>query len=84
MDHSTVTTFFEIKRAYNTSSTYNHQSKHGFHGNCGIEKRKALPSLEPSTKFWLCCYPHPVDCLHDNGTEFGSADFQEILQSYGI
>jgi hypothetical protein len=19
---------------------------------------------------WHCCYPCPVDCLHDNGTEF--------------
>jgi hypothetical protein len=34
---------------------------------------------------WLCCYTHhPVDCLHDNGTEFISAEFQELLQSYGI
>jgi hypothetical protein len=33
---------------------------------------------------WLCCYPRPVDCLHDNGTEFVSAEFQELLQSYGI
>jgi hypothetical protein len=33
---------------------------------------------------WLCHYPRPVDCLHDNGTEFVSAEFQELLQSYGI
>jgi hypothetical protein len=33
---------------------------------------------------WLCCYPRLVDCLHDNGTEFISAEFQELLQSYGI
>jgi hypothetical protein len=33
---------------------------------------------------WLCHYPQPVDCLHDNGTEFVSAEFQELLQSYGI
>ncbi len=39
MDHSTVATFFEIKRAYYTSSIYNHWSKHAFHGNCGIEKQ---------------------------------------------
>ncbi len=39
MDHSAVTTFFEIKRASNTSSTYNHWSKHTFHGNCGIAKQ---------------------------------------------
>jgi hypothetical protein len=33
---------------------------------------------------WLCRYPRPVDCLHDNGTEFVSTKFQELLQSYGI
>jgi hypothetical protein len=33
-------TFFDIKRAYNTSSTYNHQPKHALHGNCGIEKQE--------------------------------------------
>jgi hypothetical protein len=33
---------------------------------------------------WLCHYPRLVDCLHDNGTEFVSAKFQELLQSYGI
>ena len=35
-------------------------------------------------QIWLCRYPRPVDCLHDNGTEFVSAKFQELLQSYGI
>jgi hypothetical protein len=33
---------------------------------------------------WFCCYPHPVDCLHDNGIEFISTESQELLQSYGI
>jgi hypothetical protein len=33
---------------------------------------------------WLCCYPCLVDCLHDNGTEIASVEFQELLQSYGI
>jgi hypothetical protein len=33
---------------------------------------------------WLCCHPCLVDCLHDNGTEFVSAKFQELLQSYQI
>jgi hypothetical protein len=39
LDHSAVTTFFEIKRSYNTSSTYNHQPEHALHENCGIEKQ---------------------------------------------
>ncbi len=39
LDHSRVTTFFKIKRAYTTSSTYNHWSKHPLHGNCSIEKQ---------------------------------------------
>jgi hypothetical protein len=33
---------------------------------------------------WLCCYPRPLICLHDKGTEFTGIEFQEILQSYGI
>jgi hypothetical protein len=33
---------------------------------------------------WLCCYPRPLICLHDKGTEFTGIDFQELLQSYGI
>ena len=50
----------------------------------------ALPNKESITvarsldQVWLCRYPRPVDCLHDNGTEFVSAEFQELLQSYGI
>jgi hypothetical protein len=33
---------------------------------------------------WLCCYPRPLICLHDKGTEFTRIKFQELLQSYGI
>jgi hypothetical protein len=33
---------------------------------------------------WLCCYPRPLICLHDKGTEFTGMEFQELLQSYGI
>ncbi len=84
MDHSTVATFFEIKRAYYTSSIYNHWSKHAFHGNCGIEKQgKHHHHLHPQPSLALPL-PHPVDCFLDNGTEFISTKFQELLQSYGI
>jgi hypothetical protein len=33
---------------------------------------------------WLCCYPRPLICLHEKGTEFTGIEFQELLQSYGI
>ena len=33
---------------------------------------------------WLCRYPLPAFCIHDNGTEFTGKEFQELLQSYGI
>jgi transposase InsO family protein len=33
---------------------------------------------------WLAQYPRPVHCVHDGGTEFISADFQRVLQRFGI
>ena len=33
---------------------------------------------------WLCRYPCPAFCIHDNGTEFTGKEFQELLQSHGI
>ncbi len=33
---------------------------------------------------WLTRYPRPVRCLHSCGTEFIGADFQRILQCFGI
>ena len=33
---------------------------------------------------WLCRYPRPAFCVHDNGNEFTGIEFQELLQSYGI
>jgi transposase InsO family protein len=33
---------------------------------------------------WLSRYPRPMECIHDNGTEFIGFEFQELLQSYGI
>ena len=28
---------------------------------------------------WLCTCPHPLQCIHDNGTEFVGMEFQEML-----
>ena len=33
---------------------------------------------------WLCRYPRPEVCIHDNGGEFMGMEFQEMLASYGI
>jgi transposase InsO family protein len=33
---------------------------------------------------WLCRYPRPEQVVSDNGTQFVSAEFQELLDSYSI
>jgi hypothetical protein len=33
---------------------------------------------------WLCRYPRPSECGHDNGNEFVGEEFQELLTSYDI
>jgi transposase InsO family protein len=35
-------------------------------------------------KAWLCSKPCPLQVVHDNGTEFIGAEFQEMLSSYNI
>jgi hypothetical protein len=33
---------------------------------------------------WLCLYPRPARVVYDNGNEFVSQEFKELLESYGI
>ena len=33
---------------------------------------------------WLSRYPRPVQCIHDQGTEFTGAPFQQLLDLFGI
>ena len=33
---------------------------------------------------WLSRYPRPIRCIHDRVTEFMGADFQLVLQCFGI
>ena len=33
---------------------------------------------------WLCRYPRPLTCVHDNGSEFTGHDFQLFLEDAGI
>jgi transposase InsO family protein len=49
-----------------------------------LKNKESITVARSLNQVWLCHYPRPVDCLHDNGTEFVSAKFQELLQSYGI
>jgi hypothetical protein len=49
-----------------------------------LKNKESITVARSLDQVWLCRYPRPVDCLHDNGTEFVSAKFQELLQSYRI
>jgi hypothetical protein len=49
-----------------------------------LKNKESITVARSLDQIWLCCYPRLVDCLHDSGTEFVSAKFQELLQSYGI
>jgi hypothetical protein len=49
-----------------------------------LQNKESITIAHTHHQVWLCHYPQLVDCLHDNGTEFISAKFQELLQSYGI
>ena len=33
---------------------------------------------------WLSRYPHPLRCIHDNGTEFMGALFMRMIELNGI
>jgi hypothetical protein len=49
-----------------------------------LKNKESITVARSLDQVWLCRYPRSVDCLHDNGTEFVSTKFQELLQSYGI
>lgn len=52
-----------------------------------IEIIDKIDSVETAFAFdraWLCRYPRPLCCVHDNGKEFTGAEFQEMLLSYGM
>ena len=48
------------------------------HGHTGEQVALALD------RPWSSRYPRPQICRFDNGREFVSAEFQELLESYGI
>jgi transposase InsO family protein len=44
----------------------------------------AKHAAEKFDKVWLCSKPRPMQVVHDDGTEFIGAEFQEMLSSYNI
>ena len=58
-----------------------------FLGLCEIRRIKNKTSAHISVKFyemWLCRYPRPLRCIHDNGSEFVSQEFQDTLKFHCI
>jgi Reverse transcriptase (RNA-dependent DNA polymerase)./Integrase core domain. len=58
-----------------------------FIGLCELSPIKNPTCAHVGTIFhncWLCRYPTPTRCVHDNGPEFISQEFQDILRYYGI
>jgi hypothetical protein len=49
-----------------------------------LQNKESITVARSLNQVWLCRHPRPVGYLHDNGTEFVSTKFQELLQSYGI
>ena len=55
-----------------------------------VELEHVIDSKEPDEigikvdRTWFSRYPRPERCVHDNGSEFTGAGFQELLASYGI
>ncbi len=49
-----------------------------------IETASSIATTKAFATQWLCCYPHPKECWHDNNNEFMGVKFQELLTSYDI
>jgi hypothetical protein len=49
-----------------------------------IPSANSISTAKALDKNWLCRYPRPKECGHDNGNEFLGREFQELLDSYGI
>ena len=46
--------------------------------------RKSVSIANIFDQEWLCRYPRPAQVIHDNGSEFIRAEFQEMLHSFDI
>ena len=51
---------------------------------CSVKQKMAKESRRALELSWLCRYPRPLRCVHDNGSEFTGHDFQFFLDHAGI
>ena len=49
-----------------------------------IKEKSAANIAKVMGMIWLCKFPRPKRCIHDNGGEFTGIEFQEMLHSYNI
>ena len=49
-----------------------------------IPNKETLPVAHTLDRAWFSRYPRPVECIHNNRSEFVGIEFQEMLQSYGV
>jgi hypothetical protein len=49
-----------------------------------IPNKRAVTYANLVENTWLCCYPRPLQCIFDNGSEFLGAEFANTLDTYGI
>ena len=56
----------------------------GFPEFSALANSTSKHAAETFDRVWLCRYPRPRQCGHDNGTEFMGSEFQEMCLSYDI
>ncbi len=49
-----------------------------------VDNQAAKHVRDKFTQSWLCPYPCPVQCLHDNGGEFIGQNFQWLLEIFSF
>ena len=49
-----------------------------------IDNKTAKHVAQQFSNVWLARYPWPARCIHDNGGEFNSQEFQDTLKHFGI
>jgi hypothetical protein len=75
MDHSAITTFLKSKEPTTLQELTIIDLNMHFIEITALKNKESITISCTLDQVWLCQYPCPVDCLHDNGTEFVSDKF---------